>query len=131
MNRQQYDQIVSILRDEGMADNDKVSEINKVLDTDISDLPTAQALKEKLVGYDTMTVNTDANGMVTMSFGNIEVTGTSFAIAFIATLMNVIAARALDKFLPLAKPEKATGSRDGAAASPAGDRMLPAGIFRG
>ena len=131
MNRQQYDQIVAVLRDEAKTDEDKVTEINAVLDTDISDRATAKALKEKLVGYDTMTVDTDANDMVTMSFGNIEVTGTSFAIAFIATLMNVIAARALDKFLPLAKPEKATGSRDGAAASPAGDRMLPAGIFRG
>ena len=131
MNRQQYDQIVAVLREEGITDDDKIAAINTVLDTDINDRATAQALKEKLVGYDTMTVETDANSMVTISFGNIEVTGTSFAIAFIATLMNVIAARALDKFLPLAKPEKATGSRDGAAASPAGDRMLPAGIFRG
>jgi hypothetical protein len=78
-----------------------------------------------------MIITNEKDGTVSVSFGGIEVTSTTFGLAFISTVMNVLASRALDKFLPQAKPQPATGSRAGALASPAGVRTLPAGINRG
>lgn len=128
--KQQYDQVSAILRGD-LPNDDKALEIDKVLGTALSDLTNATAFKDKVIGNETMIVTNNADGTVSVSFGGVEVTATTFALAFISTVMNVLANRALEKFLPQEKPAPATGSRDGAAASPAGVRALPAGINRG
>lgn len=127
MDKLQYTAIVAILANDAINDDDKVNEINKVLGIDISDETQARTFKEKVIGNDTITITKDT-GTVAVEFSGVAVTGPSFAIAFIATLLNVLADRALDKFLPEPVPadkENKSGSKRDGLGSPAPQRSLP------
>lgn len=127
MDKQQYFAITAIMQAEGKSDTDRLSEINQILGINVNDPNEIKALKEKVIGYDTIVV-TQGTDQVTVSFAGREVSASLFGIAFLTILLNEIGSRAIDKFLP--EPEakvektKSASKRDGNA-SPASDRRLP------
>lgn len=124
MDKKQYFDITGILVSD-YEDKVKVDRINEILGINTREPNEAKALKEKIVGNDTILV-TAGSSNVTVAFSGAEATESTFALAFIKTLLAVIGARAIDKFLPEPKVEKTknAGKRDGNG-SPAPVRKLP------
>lgn len=124
MNKTQYQAISYVLAGE-QSDEDKLLLINAALETDLSDRAKAKALKEKIIGNDTIEIEVNAD-TTTVTFSDAGATASSFGLAFITTLLAVINERAIAQFLPEPKQPKTASSakRDGAG-SPAPTRSLP------
>jgi len=124
MNKTQF-QAISYILSGDQSDEDKLQLINAALETDLSDRAKAKALKEKIIGNDTIEIEV-TDGLTTVTFSDTGATASSFGLAFIATLLAVINDRALSGFLPEPKQPKtaSAGKRDGLA-SPAPGRTLP------
>ena len=125
MDKKQYFAVTAIMQDDAKTDTDKLSEINQLLGVNVNDPNEVKALKEKVLGNDTILVS-HADGQVTVSFAGGEATASLFGMAFLSVLLNAIGARAIDKFLPEPQIEKKLdgGKRDGNG-SPAPSRPLP------
>lgn len=124
MNKTQYQAISGVLAGD-QSDEDKLALINAALDTDITDRVKAKALKEKVIGNDTIEIEVNGD-QTTVSFSDAGSTASSFGLAFITTLLAVITERALDKFLPEpTQPKTASGTKRDGAGSPAPTRSLP------
>lgn len=122
MDKTQFMTISAILADTSKSATETEDAIEAVLGIDLTDDVALKVLKEKLVGNDTVFIETAPNGNVTVSFGDSETVGATRGLAFIMNLMMVIQLRAIDKFLPEPKAEVATGGRSGGLGSPAIDR---------
>lgn len=103
----------------------KIDRINEILGINIREPNEAKAFKEKIIGNDTILISSSSSE-VTVSFSGVEATEKSFALAFIKTLLSVIGARAIDKYLPEPKvTKKADGNKRDGNGSPAPHRPLP------
>lgn len=125
MDKNQYFAITAIMQNDELDETAKLSEINQILGIDVNDPNAVKAIKEKIIGNDTILVK-EVDGQTTVSFGGFEASAATFGSAFLAVLLNAIGARAIDKFLPEPKVEKKIegGKRDGNG-SPAPSRSLP------
>lgn len=124
MNKTQFQAISYVLAGE-LSDVDKLSAINSALETDLSDRANAKALKEKIIGNDTIEIEVNGDS-TTVTFSGAGATASSFGLAFITTLLAVINDRALSQFLPEPKqPKTASAAKRDGAGSP-----LPADPWR-
>lgn len=124
MNKTQYQAISAVLAGD-QSDEDKLLLINAALETDLSDRANAKALKEKIIGNDTIEIEVNGDA-ATVTFSDTGATASSFGLAFITTLLAVINDRALSKFLPEVKqPKTASASKRDGNGSPAPTRSLP------
>lgn len=127
MDKQQYHSIAALVADDDLITTRKTEEINAILGIDIDNQDDAKTLKEKvLASTGTIIVTNEADKTVTVNFDGFETTAPTFGIAFIANLLNVIAGRAIDKFLPEPEqPKTASASKRDGLGSPAPTRELP------
>lgn len=127
MDKVQYRSIAELVNDDDLIVTRKTEEINAILGIDIDNLEDAKVLKEKvLASTDTITITNQADNTVTVDFNGFATTAPTFGIAFIANLLNVLAERALDKFLPEPQqPKEASGAKRDGLGSPMLTRALP------
>jgi hypothetical protein len=126
MDKVQYHSIIDLVTDDDLIQSRKIEEINTILGVDIDNLSDAKTLKEKVLASNDTIVVTKGVDTVSVEFDGIETTAPSFGIAFIANLLNVLASRAIDKFLPEpAQAKEKSGTKRDGLGSPAPVRQLP------
>jgi len=125
VDKNQYATISYVLAASVLTEGEKIEKINETLGIDITDRAAAKTLKEAIIGYATLEIETTSD-RTTVTFGDISSTAETFGIAFITCLMMNINSKALDSFLPEPQQPKtaSAGKRDGLG-SPAPARGLP------